>query len=459
MDEGKNPGSRQWQIPPASEFVSGTPYAVDELTRQTAARLAEPVWGKPTSLIEQVADQNKRADEPFRGLHSILPESGVINIMGNINPNVLFRPALAQQGRTSVREIGKALMSPREILVAQKSGLENVFTMAQTQQPPATEGAWTSTIPPMSEDMKQREYVCNTHYGDVAAMAAGSALSLISLYGKVPELARHGLSQPAIAQLETSIAEMRLSLLQRVTIPAEQGLIRLGWGVRASGWALPPNRWILKDRGEIFGQQGLRPSSDLWRDKEGRVFGPCGRNGDGSSMRTWCLSSAELKLASRNGALTQREFALVSELGRAEVELSKLNKLDDALKGTSGPHPSDFAPNNSCVFKSRTGADMWVRHNSALERARGELTAAELAERHALKQPMTGLRVLFGAHATSKIVDDYCFEKTPVSFRTAVVDFGSSSVVLTRLHWAGKAAAIIGSHVASRMIDYRMREK
>ncbi len=328
-----------------------------------------------------------------------------------------------------------------------KTGPEPAFKPPREHQP--------TEHPKSVTDFETRpEYVFLTHTADVLAIAAGVTSTYISAYitmnRALPHAApEHSLSQQSVSQLRNSITEMRLNLIQSVVIPAEQGMTRLGWQV-GEPWITPRNRHLLAYNGQIFGKEGLPRDSDLWRDRHGRLFAA-----PNSFNQTKTVFRSELNTALENGALNPREASLVRNLRQAEQELVRLTALDAALD--RNVHRLSMFPNaNESVFRTQNGFNLQNRHNTLLDAARRELTAAELADRQAISNARRGFGTMLAAHVAGKVIDREFFEGTPISFRTGAIDYVSSSIVLSRLHWAGKGAVILGAHVASRLLDYRM---
>lgn len=291
----------------------------------------------------------------------------------------------------------------------------------------------------------------------VAFMSLGSKFTS-SLLG-VTEL-----SEATSSAVKKTAQELRHNLCQTVLMPAEKSVSELGWKrlVSPSGynfWQVPDGRQMLSvattdGSSKIYGKQGLSQTAPVWRDANGSVFRADHVIHPEKYSLPIVLSKSDIASAHTNGALTALESRHFSEITASEKEMQALVDMEKRLERSRYFTPKQFAEYAQLTSVPGGEANQLLhQHQQALKTAKSELLAGADALRGTRRYAVSSFGTLIGTGIVNDGIDQHFFKDAQSSMRTHVIDGVSPLVALTRAHWAGKAATIVGAHFASRHYD------
>ncbi len=356
-------------------------------------------------------------------------------------------------------ECGRSMRSARGITHS-----KGVLSMADVRFVPGGQSAVENQPINLLDQREGKSTGSDYRNLDTGLKLSGSALSLLGILGSRQMAPAGQLSSASADAIRASSADLRGTLVERVLLPAEQEMRGLGWQRIAKEsnevlWQAPANRPLLRDtNGAVYGQRGLPPNSDMWRNADGTVFhsrtGPFQRE----RVLVTQLTDDNMRSAANHNALKTNEVQAYQRLTEGTREVQQLRAVESSLHQTGlKPNEGLLAPRRSLEgVPSRNVAAVetaLAKHNQALQAGSSELTLARQGYQRSNREALGSVGALLGAQAVNYAVDKYAFKDTPVSLRTSIADGLSPLVAVTSMHWSLKVGAIVGTHVAARVWD------
>jgi hypothetical protein len=272
------------------------------------------------------------------------------------------------------------------------------------------------------------------------------------------------ISPDTAEKLKNTAQQSRHAIRSSVLSLSEEALHELGWkrwvtpGSSYTVWQVPKGREMLSVIGtrspQLYGRLDLSQTEPIWRNANGSLFYADPALHPSKYRLERMLTSRELASAHANGALNLAECHFFRNITSAEKEMQALLDLEKKLgTGANRLTLKDLAGNRGLSELISVEKHILSQHNCALQNAREEVTAGREAYRQYRGYAFTGVGTLIGTKVVNERVDDTFFKGAPLSTRTYLIDGVSPLVALSRAHWAGKTAAIVGGHFASRHYD------
>jgi hypothetical protein len=276
------------------------------------------------------------------------------------------------------------------------------------------------------------------------------------------------LVESTISTVNRTTIGLRQELFDRLVLPGEEQLGKLGWKQVAAEegkryWTPPDSQKIGVDttsRHSLVAQRGL--PDDFWRRPDGSVL-ESRFPFDAKVRPKHLLTPHDMDYAAKGGLLKADDaqaWRTVSAgnkeldwLAYTEQNLPRLNDLRGQGLVRSEPINCVLKPISLQVEMPLSLEIAVGKHNAALSSARQELAQADKVLSGARTQAMAHLGIIAGAQVSNYALDRTLFANTPTSCRTAIVDMMTPFAAMTKMNLAAKYSVMVGGHLAARLYD------
>lgn len=294
-------------------------------------------------------------------------------------------------------------------------------------------------------DKRQTETTESKFDTSIVSSAAGSGISLLALIANAPKEGNVGkLSAPQL--LGFAAGELKNELIPDF-IKAEKTLLKDGWTLHSVNgeryWSAPEGRAFEPSRSGGYKVTEVTPASKQFiQEKELGLVNQGQAPGHFTSSRRPPFPEQSLYV---------KNFEQLRVLANSNGEFERLTNLEKRVYQPFSPSDSLLKPT---LYEQHAAKHTYQQFDFALTQARNEVQAQSQVFQKALRESRINIGVLVGSEGVNIAMNNFVFDKTPMSVHSHIVNGASPLVALTRLSWQAKLGLIVGSQLTSRSIDY-----